>query len=524
VIRNLTQDYRDVVGESARYSLILMVAQVLSTVISALSLILIARIMGAASYGEYTIALVPASIAMLFQDLGISMAVTRYCAKCSAEGKTAELRAAIETSLLFEGITSIIISIAMYLLSPLIATTFLNMPGLTNLVQAVSLSVLGNALMSTAQGIMVGNGRMGLTSIIQIIWALARGIIGVMLVLIGLGSFGAVLSTTVAYLLAGFAGVLLLYRSVKFDNASPTYTARWNILKALLVFGFPLYIETLIAGGLSQLSNTVMTLNITTNLIGNYSATKNFGVLVAFLTVPISTVLFPLFSKFKQGDPHLKLVFREAVKYTAILIYPIVVYIILVSVPLAHFVYGDGYPYVSQYLSIFLISYLFEGFGGISIDSFILGIGESRVFLVGSVISFLIGAPLIIVLTPQFKIFGLLIAWIITPWGGRLYELIWVKRKLGFTVDIASNLKIYFSSAVAAFATYVVITQVKMGSIVTLFFSAILLFPIYLLILTFIGTITKTEIAEFDRVANSLGPLASIVKRGMKIFSRLVRS
>jgi O-antigen/teichoic acid export membrane protein len=50
-----------------------MVGQVVATLISAVTIIWMACFLGSTAYGEYTIALFPVSIAMLFQDLGMNL-------------------------------------------------------------------------------------------------------------------------------------------------------------------------------------------------------------------------------------------------------------------------------------------------------------------------------------------------------------------------------------------------------------------------------------------------------------------
>jgi O-antigen/teichoic acid export membrane protein len=61
-----------------RGSFILIGGQLLSTLISVLGAILVARFLGSTSYGQIAIALVPVSIASILSDLGINSALIKY--------------------------------------------------------------------------------------------------------------------------------------------------------------------------------------------------------------------------------------------------------------------------------------------------------------------------------------------------------------------------------------------------------------------------------------------------------------
>ena len=97
---------------SAHGSLVLLIGQIITAAISTITVIWMARILGPTSYGQYTIALLPISIALLFQDLGMNTALTRFCALYRYERRTQDLRTVVVTGLLFSVATSIIISAA----------------------------------------------------------------------------------------------------------------------------------------------------------------------------------------------------------------------------------------------------------------------------------------------------------------------------------------------------------------------------------------------------------------------------
>ncbi len=95
-------------------------------------------------------------------------------------------------------------------------------------------------------------------------------------------------------------------------------------IKTMLRYGFPVSIGGILVGFLTQFYTYIMAIYVTNNaLIGNYNVAQNFVVLITFFSVPITTMMFPAFSKLdaKKDNELLKNVFQYSVKYAALLSY-----------------------------------------------------------------------------------------------------------------------------------------------------------------------------------------------------------
>jgi len=507
---------------SAHGSLVLLIGQIITAAISTITVIWMARILGPTSYGQYTIALLPISIALLFQDLGMNTALTRFCALYRYERRTQDLRTVVVTGLLFSVATSIIISAALYILAGPIATGFLKRPEVTPLVQASALAVLGaGGLLTTIQAILVGYELMGLRSFTQILWSITRTAFTVGLLLIGMGAFGAVLAFTASQLVAGLLGVLLIFIFIKFEAGKPSLS--WAMMKEFLSYGIPVSISSLIGGILNQLYNSIMVIYVATDLIGNYGAAVNFGVLVGFFTFPIATTLFPLFSKFKPGDPQLKSIFRMAVRYTAMITLPVVMVIIVISGPLTQLIYGADYPYVAVYLNLYILAYAFEGLGGLSLGNAIVGIGQSKISLRSSILTFILGASLVLLLGPTYGMVGILLTMIIAPRAGWLYQIIWARRNTELTVDWSSTARIYATSLLAAIIAYLLIYVPKLRGWPALLVGGLTYLVVYLFGLPLSGALKRSDVDQFEALVDELGPLGRIGGWIISLLGRFTR-
>ncbi|MCX6648480.1 MAG: flippase [Candidatus Bathyarchaeota archaeon] len=512
----MTSNFADLIKNSAKGSLVLVIGQAITTIISALTIIWIARIIGPTNYGEYTVALVPTSLLLLLQDLGINQALMRFCSMYRYEERTG-LRSIVLTGLLFSGVTSLILSVFLYVFSNIVASLYLQRPELTTLVQAASLAILGNGLFSTVQAILAGYELMSLRSITQILYSALRGIFGIVLLIIGMGTFGAIFSYTLSMFLTAIVGMLLIFTYIKFNKEDGAISLK--TLKMLLSFGFPLSIGTIVGGVLSQVYNSLIIIYASTDMIGNYGAAMNFGVLLTFITVPITIVLFPLFSKFKKDDPQLKILYRSSVKYTSIITLPVVLVIILLASPLSHVIYTTEYPLVPLYLSLYILSFAFEGLGGLSLINLISGIGESKVLFNSSLASFAAGIITALILIPKFQIVGLLITVLIAQRVGWLYQIIWARKNLTFTIDWASTIRIYATGLAAFIVSYSLINLLKLQEWVALVSGGATFLLIYLISLPLSGSLNRVDIEQLEAITGTMGPLKPL----LKILIRILR-
>jgi PST family polysaccharide transporter len=363
---------------------------------------------------------------------------------------------------------------------------------------------------------------MGLKSLQLVLFSVFRGIIGVSLIVLGFGVVGAVTSYTIALILTGMIGFILFLKFIKFEGGSPGYFSVKS-LKILIKFGLPISLSAIVGGTLTQLYSYFLALFVTTDLIGNYGASLNFGVVITFFTVPIQSSLLPLFSKFKRDDPRLQTVFRLAVKYTAMITLPLAVLIIALSQPISHLVYGASYTYVPLFLSLYLLSYVFEGLGGITLSNMILGLGETKVVFYTSLIILIVGAPLAQILISRYQVVGLLITMIVAPRFGWLYQTLWTKKHLNITIGVKGIYRVYLSTLTAFALTYALIYFTNLGNLGTILLGSLIFGAIYVLCLFYTGAVKKQDLEQIGETTESLGPASSIIRKVLPILLKFAK-
>ena len=93
-----------------------------STIISAVGVVLVARLLSPSEYGIVTIALTAPNLIMIFRDWGVNAAMIKYVAQYNAENKPANVKSILAAGLVFELALGLSLSFISFLLSGFLAT------------------------------------------------------------------------------------------------------------------------------------------------------------------------------------------------------------------------------------------------------------------------------------------------------------------------------------------------------------------------------------------------------------------
>jgi O-antigen/teichoic acid export membrane protein len=511
--------------DSATGSFKLFFGKVLSTLILAVSTIILGAIILEGDYGLYTIALIPSTTILLFQDWGIGSAITKFCANYRATNKVNELRRIIFTGLAFEAATGLVLTVVLFLMANFIAVTLFGEPESAFLITIASINILSTGLFAAAQSVFVGFERMGLTSLMLICQA-AVGILTPLLVYLGYGATGAVLGYTISFLVASITSLLLLYFAI-YRKLGPDNTEKLGIyqtLRPMLAYGIPLAIATILMGILPQFYYFLMASFVDLASIGNFKVATNFSVFLTFFTIPISMVLFPAFSKLDPRNERqiLKTVFASSIKYTALFLMPATLAMLVLSGPLIGTLYGTKWLQAPFFLALYVIPNLFSVLGSISMFSLLAGIGETKMLMKLNILSLFVGVPFALFMVPQIGITGLIIVEILAGIPSLFIGLRFIWKRYEAKADFNSSARIFLSSAVAAAVAYLITKIFNAAYWILLTVGAALFLAVYLAIAPLIGAINQKDIDNLRAMFSGLGIISKILEIPLTIIQKIL--
>jgi O-antigen/teichoic acid export membrane protein len=416
------------------------------------------------------------------------------------------------------------LTVLSFLSASFIATRVFSEPASAFLIVVASVAVFFTALFTVSQSVFVGFERMKLSTVATICHALVHGLMTPLLVYLGYGALGAVVGSTVAYVASGIFAVALVYFGIfrKLESAPVRLSEIFDALKPMLRFGFPLAIAVILGGGLLQFYQFVMAAFVDTDMIGNYRIAVNFATLLSFFIAPISTVLFPAFSKLDPVNerPILKTVFSSSVKYTALLLAPATLAMIVLSQPIISTIYGDKWLSAPAFLSLYVLHYLFSILGSLSLHSVLSGIGETRMIMKLNIVTLCIGIPLAFLLIPALEIVGLLLCILLAGIPSLFIGLHWIWKRYEIKADFGSSAKIFAASILSAVAAYLFLALSNTAAWIALMVGGIIFLATYMITAPFIGAISQADIHNLRAMFSGLGIVSKLLEIPLALIER----
>jgi len=512
---------------SATGSFRLLIGVALSTLIMAIGTIILGNLLHEDGYGLYTITLTPALIIGLFKDWGVNSAMTKYIASLKLENKDSEIRDIIVTGFTFEITVGLVLTISSLLSANFIATTIYHRPESAPLISVISITIFGSSLLAASQSSFIGFERMELNSFTLICQAIVKTAVGPVMVILGYGVLGASIGYMAASVFAGLIGITTLYFAV-FTKLRKTENKRSGLrelvrglrdtlkrkLKIMLKYGVPLSISTILGGILAQTYGLAMASFVSDNaILGNYSTAANFAVFLSFLSAPIATVLFPAFAKLDPDNEHelVSNIFSSSIKYTALVLVPATMAIMVLSKPMISTLYGETrFVTAPFFLTLSIVTNLLAIFGNLTLGSFLSGLGETRMAMKLGIVTVSFGLPLGLILIPRYGVLGVIVGNIVSGIPSMSWGLYWVWKHYEAKADFRSSAKIFTASALAAIASFLTTSFLHTDAWVQLVLGLAVFIVIYVIGAPLIGAIDQSDIDSLRSLFSGLGIASKI--------------
>ena len=290
----------------------------------------------------------------------------------------------------------------------------------------------------------------------------------------GFGAGGATIGYTAGTFIAGIVGVVFIgvYHIGVFLSLFQVNLNLRRTLQAMLTYCLPLSIATMITLLLPQFYAFLLPIHYATDNapIGNYGVAINFVVLITFFVLPITTMMFPAFSKLdpEKDKAALRNVFQFSVKYGALLVVPATASYVLAE-PAVATLFGATYQTAALFLSLLAIQYLYTAFGYLILNALLKWQGKTSFVLKRALLTAVIGFPLGYVLIMNYGVLGLIVTTAVANVPGLIWGLVFVRRTFDVEVDFASSMRILISAAIAGGVTFFVVSELWFAAWLRLF-------------------------------------------------------
>jgi O-antigen/teichoic acid export membrane protein len=235
---------------------------------------------------------------------------------------------------------------------------------------------------------------------------------------------------------------------------------------------------------------------------------------MSVVSVPITSALFTAFSKLDSttSEDETATFFKFANKYTALLIVPITIFLIVSSKEIVQVIYGSTYQTAAAFLSIHCLLFLLVGLGYLNLTSFFNGLGETRITLKISLITALIIFTLSPVLASAYGVLGVLVALIVAHATSTCYGMYIAKRNFQIRFATASLIKIYTTGVIAAAPSLLLLQISPLPTLVTVVVSGLLYIFIYATSVSLAKVVSVSELETATQITQRTRLLALLVK------------
>jgi O-antigen/teichoic acid export membrane protein len=360
-----------------------------------------------------------------------------------------------------------------------------------------------------------------------VLGAIFRSVLSPVLVYVGFGVSGAVVGYATGVLGGGLVGIVLMreiYNGLRKKNVLAEPLKVWETMKFMFRYALPLSFSGMFISFLSQFYNFIIAIYASNFLIGNFAVANNFTILLTFFVTPITTMLFPAFSKLDSDKDKetLKVVFKSSIKYSSLLVVPPTVAVIALANPVVSALFGAKYGSAPLFLALLAVNYLLTAFGQLSTGALISGQGKTRFYLELAIINTATGVVLAVLLVPTLRVIGLIITTIFDGVPGLAISLDWIKKHYEASVDWVSSAKIMVSSVISGALAYFAVSFLSLSSWPRLIMGLAVFAAGFLLSVIATRALRKPDIDALKSMTSELGPISGIINKILNVLERLV--
>lgn len=407
-----------------------LVSAAVTLLIGFLLRIVLARWLGAADLGLYTMVITIQGIAVFVASLGIPLALIKYVAehKDDRDRLFETTSAAFISSIIF----GLVIGVPLYALSGTLAGAF-HMPELARLLKILAFVFPFASVLETLLGLFNGLRQMKTYAYLMILRSSLMILFIVALVWFRFGVEGAVLGIVLSVLGGCIFGLYLSRKLLR-----PNLRGFFQGARRLVSFGSQVFVADALGLILAYTDIILIGYFLATQDVGHYSVAVSLSGFFLLVPMAIQRITFPATSEYWAKTNHraLREMIDKSMKYSACILLPLGLGVGFFANELVTGIFGQEFIYAALPLCVLLIARVIRGATVVPIGASFSAVGRPDLALKFSAISAGANVGLNILLIPPFGILGAAIATTVSLLLGAVVFLVLMPKILGVRIDI----------------------------------------------------------------------------------------
>jgi O-antigen/teichoic acid export membrane protein len=342
--------------------------------------IILARLLNPSDYGVIAMLAIFIAIAQSFIDSGFTNALIK---------KTNRTDIDFSTVFYFNILISIVIYFFLYIFAPLIAR-FYRTPELVNITRVYMLSLPISALGAIQRTQFTIKVNFKDQAIASFLGALIGGIVGVILASQKYGAWALVFSALATNLITT---IVFWLRSPWRPGLKFSFTS----LRSMFSFGSKLLFSGLLDTAYKNLYQFVIGKRFSKQDLGYYSRADQFAQFPSSnITGIMQRVTYPILCTMADDNDKLLAAYRQYIKLSAYIVFPLMIGLAAVAKPLVNVVLGQKWGFAATILQIICFSYMWYPIHAINLN-FLMVKGRSDLFLRVEIVKKVLGICILLV-------------------------------------------------------------------------------------------------------------------------------
>ena len=347
--------------KSASMSFFVLAGKIAAFIAGAAMLIVVARLMGPADYGVYTVAMAVAALIAAFGSLNANGYFNFMIPKLLTEKRQHEIGVmVVDTFILFLLLAIVLMAIGWALTASVLQHAFSSQAYTTSIYVAL-LAILWIAAYSPMAAVLVGLGMSREVALTNSTWAILQAGVSITLVALGFGPVGAIIGYIAGLILATMLPLYYINKRVGLELLWHGMASR---LGSMLRFTIPITGAGILNTLLNNFSVVLLgILLIPASVIGQYGLASRAGLVIDVASGSISVVLIPLFATAKQRSnrpERLSGLYQGSIFYGVLFTLPVIVYASVMARDLIVTVFTSAYSLTILYMPLISVGILFS--------------------------------------------------------------------------------------------------------------------------------------------------------------------
>lgn len=400
---------------------ILQTGSIIGTLLSIISSVIFARILGASLYGTYSLVFAFVALMGIFMDWGVGYGSLILLAEAYSKKDKNKIKDIIIYFLKIFVISTVLLGFVIMFVMPLIADLIYNEPHIGYLARWIVLASMCRIFYSLMVVIFQVTRKMKYLTILENVNKSFYTLIPILFVIIGGGVFGIVFGhfiTAILFLIFSIITYIVL------TKRNPIFPSILEICKDFFKvktrkyfwFGFTMAVDRNIGRLNALLPITIAGVFMPTDEIAFFKIAVGLAAMSSVILSPVSRLLNVQLPQSKtQSYTHLKKAFYKSTLGSFLISIFIAIVLIIVSKPLVLLFYGE--EFISSVKLIYFLSIHVAISGlGVGLGAMYRTLNKMKTTIKINTILTIVGLPLFYLLIKNFGIWGLLATYIV--WKG----------------------------------------------------------------------------------------------------------